>query len=430
MRKNHESRLKGRFIKNTHPNAQRVTIEKFNLVEICTSDITYTDNQDSTIIHQRLHDKEELESKIKTPKRIDEKFKIDNLRPVIKPLDFTSDWSKQRTYLSRNKTSLEEDDEENPEFINLAREIREESQLSFTSDVAEEPSETRHSPLIISSDKENGKSTSSDSSEDGIGDDHDKAQNEEKTHDETLTSQIDQENEMEQHSFQASEVANDSAADIAEDTYNPPEKEFNATPEPKKTNPDDDFIPMSADNINASARSQEDIDEAYENAKAAGYQDGFMQGEEKGTIQSKENLRTLSAGLQDMVKELESLKANVLHNAQENFQIICQTMIESILNHHFKANPDALSTVIKKAMDESVENDSFTIFVSKQVINQVKESIDESLKDKIKASDELDGFNFKIESNLTVIDGNINQIVTDLLEQADLNLFTEEERAG
>ena len=430
MRKNHETRLKGRFIKNTHPNAKRINIEQFNLAEICTADITYTDNQNSTIIHQKLHDKEELESKIKTPQRIDQKFQIDNLRPVIKPLDFTSDWSKQRTYLSRNKTSLEEDDEENPEFVNLAREIREESQLSFYSDEKDDPKEARHSPLIISSNKDNKKDSSSDSGEESISDDEEVSQDDEKLHEELFANQGDQESESDHHTFQESAITDDRAVNIEKATNEQFKEEFTGFPDSEKSNPDDGFIPMSADNLSAPTRSQEDIDEAYENAKAAGYQDGYMQGEEKGTIQSKENLKALSEGLQEMVKELESLKANVLHNAQENFQIICQTMIESILNHHFKANPDALLTVIKKAMDESVKNDSFTILVSKQVIDQLKESIDPGLKDKIKASDDLEGFNFKIESNLTVIDGNINQIVTDLLEQADLNLFTEEERAG
>lgn len=424
MRKNHETPLKGRFIKNTHPNAQRVNIEKFNLVEICTADITYTDNQSSSIIHQKLHDREELDAKIRTPQRLDEKFKIENLRPVIKPLDFTSDWSKQRTYMSRNKSTLEEDDEENPEFINLAREIKEQSNISFDSDDQEAKENNGHIPLKISSEKpqeteyktEEAEEAEEQSSSEPVSDDFES----EAIQDTQAESAASSENETNaQTSIEQEETAENFAGIEAENTT-----------ELNPTQAHDEFIPMSADNLNQPTRSQAEIDEAYENAKAAGYQDGYMQGEEKGTIQSKENLKVLSEGLKDMVTELESLKANVLHNAQENFQIICQTMVESILNHHFKANPDALSTVIKKAMDESIENDNFTILVSKQVIDQVKDSIEESLRDKIKPSDDLEGFNFKIESNLTVIDGNINQIVTDLLEQADLDLFKEDERAG
>ena len=173
--------------------------------------------------------------------------------------------------------------------------------------------------------------------------------------------------------------------------------------------------------------SEIDIEGIKDQARSEGYQDGFKQGESKAALSSKaENEKTM-AKVGDLVEEFEKLKFNILENVQENFQEVTQAICESVLNREINIDPIKFSDVIQNAIKQTIGNDNFEIRVSPEKFEKLEKIELGNLTGKLISDPDMSDDEFKVESDLTSVSSSIRQIVTELLEKADLNLFDNEE---
>jgi len=124
-----------------------------------------------------------------------------------------------------------------------------------------------------------------------------------------------------------------------------------------------------------------------------------------------------------MIHGLHVLKKEILETAQDNFIIICQSMIEALLEREFTLNPASFAHVISRAIKEAVPDDKFKVIVHPSQLNELRNILPPEISKSMASSDQVKPHSFKIESDLTVVDGNISNIVRDLLAQADLQIL-------
>ncbi|NRA62921.1 MAG: hypothetical protein HRU19_00475 [Pseudobacteriovorax sp.] len=349
---------------------------------------------------------------------------------MIKPLDFTQEWIKQKKRLHSRHSRHDEDDEIDIEMESIARKLR--KKFNSDSDKKSKNSEANETKKI-------GEQLDfvSDIDSDTLEQFNDLA---------PLTQPSDRENKpVPKDELNALDDPNDIGAEAIETAEQTPERSIDPNvpiqqdqiiQEPLMTR-DRDFppqnsappIPQEQPNQNQSIDPKVEIDKEniYQKARSDGFEDGYRYGEEKAMLVVEEKVSMILSELANVVKEFEGLKGNILASTQENFQTVCQSLLESLLQKEFEMNPDSFTKVIQKAIAEAVPDDEFKILVSQDSYERLKSHIPEDLLQKIKVDQELDDHNFKIESQLSVVDGNIRQMITDLLEQADLALFQDED---
>ena len=119
----------------------------------------------------------------------------------------------------------------------------------------------------------------------------------------------------------------------------------------------------------------------------------------------------------------------MLTNSQENFQNICETLIESILEQQFSIQPETFKKVLERAVSEATKNDSYNIHINPQLYDKLKDNIDRNIAEKIVQDDTLALGDFKIDSATGVVDGTLKTIISDLLGKADIKLTIEQSAA-
>jgi flagellar biosynthesis/type III secretory pathway protein FliH len=418
-------RLKGRFFKRNDPRIKKVDINDFNLLEICDHSIAYTDNPGANIIYSKLHEKDVLDEAVKPSDDLNTQFEV-NSRPVIKPMDFTEDWRRHHRRMSQQHANGGDDDELDLEVASLTEEFRQE-----VGQVADEIQNKVESPMP---DEFKESSTGH-----HPGGDHDQNSengppaDQQKDADNGLEDEhtIDDVSKMVRQAVE-NEPENSTAEQFPENTseYAATETAQKVAQEPVQGS-DDEFKPfdhkqLRIDHAQPPPVDQKDLDKAHDEARARGYEEGYRQGEEKAMLAFEEKINQTLGEVANLMSEFEGLKSSVLHNAQENFQILCQSLMESLLQQQFQLNPETFQQVLNRAIEEAVPDDQFRVRLSHEAFEQLKQLGHEDFLSKTKIDDDLKGFDFKIESNLTVVDGNISQIISDLLEQADTNLFDQD----
>ncbi|SMF69493.1 FliH/SctL family protein [Pseudobacteriovorax antillogorgiicola] len=437
MEESHVRLRKGRFIKKDDPICEALSITNFNLMEICETHITYADNVDANIIHTKLHLDEDLDVGVKVPREIESIFEPAEYRPVIKPLDFTQEWIKQRKRMHSRSARLDEEDEIDLEMENIARKLRKKfskqlkkqeaaseeqevkkigDELSFEETIDENPvvkgdsSPRKKAGLSLPNMKKK-------MAEEGL-----PPLNPDETFAGVPTSASQQISDDEPL---AADPSSTSFKEVGE-AINQIAPEIPAMPSlPRDPHISDEegFVPMSPAVSSPPPMPQEDKEEAIEKAKSKGYEDGYKIGEEKAMIVIQEKVNQILDEFSKMIHEFEGMKSNILVSAQENFQTICQSMMESLLQREFQMNPKSFETIIERAIAEAVPDDEFKVLVSQDTYDRVKDDVSDSLKGRLKVDQGMKEGNFKIESKLSVVDGNISQIIEDLLDQADIELF-------
>lgn len=405
MKHKGNQKRRGRFIKKDHPCRKNLQIENFNLLEVSEKPITRADNSSSTIIHQKYHLESELEKSIAPFQNLDRKFVLENFRPVIKPLNFTHDWKRRVDYFQKHRSNIDEIEEIDPIFAAISDE-----------DDSEEKHHSIGDEKIL---------------EDQLGSDPDNQQ--------PSAEQPEKEDfaEITSSPLTISSDKNESSISSGQDDQPMTEPNNDKNKQELVATPDE-FIPMHTPRDNHSTQQQsysdisvqKDIEKEYEKAKNAGYENGFMQGEEKAYLQGQKQIHEITSNLKELINEMERLKSNILVSTQENFLVLCKSLAEALINQELKANQSAFESLLRRAIEEAVPHDSFNILVSKDAYETLKAHTDGDFLSKVKCTDSLEGFNFKIDSDLTVVDGNIRDMIEDLIEQANVDLFESKEQVS
>ncbi len=380
----------GRFIKKDDPLANRLSISSFSLAEICEHPVAYPDNIKGSIIHHSLHHASDEDLGIRRVDEILKNLGPEQSRPILRPMDFTDDWKRQKQRMSNRRGRVDEDDEFDLELDLVNKVAPTESddseEESFEAASEEElPEEAQKNTGIL---------------------------------------------KIQRESLDAASKAIQEASDESEHPVLEP------APVAQKIEVEEKeaFVPMKAaigaqmenPELQAIKTYQEqliDREKIIEEAKAVGYQEGFKIGEEKAALQTRNTMRQLTEELGRLLGELEGLKKTVLHNAEENFQVLSQVLVESVLRRELEINPGAFSAVIERAIHEAVQEDQFKIHLHPETFETFASFADEKIRGRLVANKNIPKGDFRIESNMSVVDGNITQLVRDLLNQADLSLF-------
>lgn len=436
-----ERKKLGRFIKRDDPLIDSTLIRDFNFKRLCDVPTVAFDNPAGNLIYTDYHTENEIEAGLTEHEGLTKDLRApESIIPVLQPIDFTEDWRKDLERKSRRAKGRIDDDEE------LEFDIEMEKNMKAAQNYLKEQ---------LSSEEENeqGKDAS------------DSAQAEVSPEQANLKQFQDQKTNLDAigaaiNTLSEIEPTSEEGENALELTKEPELPSEHATSEPSSEPPNTDeaseasdqseFIPaQTASSSNAEPhnpekeavehyhRQQDDkeiassqVTEKIEEAKAKGYQEGYKLGEQKASLQLQQNTQELVDNLQAIMNEMAKLKKDVLENVQDNFYELCQAIAESLLKREFKLDPSSLASVIQRAIDESIPDDDFKVAVHPSSYDQLQKIDLKGLKEKIVKDENLEPGNFRIDSRLSVIDGNVKRLISDLLSQADTKIVDTSDKAS
>lgn len=399
-----EKRKVGRFLKGNSPLMKSVSVQEFSFSEITRVDFAFFDNPESSIIHTRLHGDTELGEVVRPADKFNESFtRAADRRPVLQPIDFTDEW-RLLNLRSRNP-NRRADDDDLLELANLE---------NLRGQAVNDPVKPVTMPQV------EVKPVSDQLSE--------------------LAKQAEGTSPLNVGQYATMDIVGNAIKDIT-GLQATAERHPLQTTAPAAMKTSDAFISIQqplaqpGDSLEEKAMgeykermlkeklAEEDVIRAVDEAKSLGYQEGFKIGEEKGHIQAKGQLTGIVGNVNSLIQEFSNLKSTVLDNIQQNFYEVTQAIAESLIGKELAVNPEAFAAVVRKAVKEAVPENQFkirlhpTTFEKFSVMN-VPEFTGALIKD-----DKIPENEFKIESNLSVVDGNVKRMIKELLDQADLGLF-------
>ncbi|MBF0440812.1 MAG: hypothetical protein HQK54_02800 [Oligoflexales bacterium] len=446
----------GRYIRNGDPILKHIQIEDFSFGAVAELETIEADNPLNSIIHADVHRKEKLSRTLKDSREIRANLEPGVKRIILYPVDFTDDWKRMRERQRSRQGRYEDDEEIEMEREYILNKQRERKRLGLTKTdeddkteimdevekaVAEEdqagetvslPAEHQREIMEIIEEKDEApqileaKPTTAEP---------DNAPNVEinDNHSEIHKESI---NEATKALNDVADVNSKMKSNLDEISTNPVISQDvgdSAAPVSKWTpKSESSFRPFKTySDQETMSKISEKQSQLVEELKAKGYEDGFKVGEEKAALQLKNNYQELAKKLMVLIGELEGLKKNVLQNSQENFLILCQSMMEGLLRREFYVNRDSFASMISRAIREAVPDDKFRIHVNPEMADGLRDLLDDSLKNRIESDEKIPEGDFRIESGLTVIDGNMSEMVKDLFKNANLDLFeVEKDKAG
>jgi|GEM_PF-3277341 len=396
------NRSHGRFIKKTDPMRKVMTIHEFNLLEIYDKPVTYHDNANANIIHNKLHAQEELAEGVRDSFEINLSFPHES-RPVIRPLDFTDEWKKQKKRMANRNQRLEEEEEFELDVTSLLKEKK----LDFKKasyKVIESPTPAKN-----------------------------KGDPSKKLSDEIVKPTIN----LFPQAIPVSSASIKSAA--AESKPKPaPIVEMAEFPAISPIAEPEGFVPyypakensQTVQRMEPISLSEDERERLRQEARSEGYQQGFQQGEEKGTMSAQDKVHTITEELAGIIENLQGMQKSILTHVQENFLMICQSFIEALLHKEFKINPESFGAVIERAISDALPEDDFIIHVSPKAFQDLSNWSDPSMRKRLRIDEKLKDDHFRVEGKHSVVDGDLPKIIRELLDQADIQLFESKEKAS
>ena len=402
-----DAKKNGRYIKKNDVLHKVLKITDFSLADICETPITFHDNASANIIHEKLHLKEDLAETIRASHEINHIFTSSEERMIIRPLDFTEEWDRLRKrQASRTFRSEDEDEYDIDHSRNENHDEDSEPQQQ-----ASEPKPEEFGPG-------------------GLLDLPQQAQTV-RPRDPHLPSPAQPEPELAPTLMAiGASVATDP---ISEDSYDSSQTNDREAPQSQ-----DDFVPYASANPRSSVQvsplerypTVEELESMRAEAREEGYRQGYQSGEERATIESRGKVQAILEEVSNIVANLEGMQGAILKSAQENFHVITQNLIESVLHREFQINPEAFGAIIERAIEEALTEDEFKIFVNPKIAKELGSWSKQGLYARVKPDEALAGYDFRVEGQHATIDASIKQIVKDLMDQADLSLFETKEKVG
>lgn len=428
-----------------------VGLQDFSFQEISTASPILTDNANRNVIHHKLHDPHSLNEGTHAPEKFDDDLIPQNLRrQVLVPLDFTKDWERERVLRRDRVKNMGDDDDEfdYEEAVKVARQQmieeeeaaerqRTEGQAATAKVTAKAPSKLqeattdggidapagfmfRQAQAAADAAKEPTKEVPDSSPEaaqaaSGLLLDAGLKLQAKENHEGSITATTKAVAKPTRADEFIPQTLGQPSPGYAPETISSPEE--TAAAEYKKR-------------LAMKAQAEEDSRKMVEELKAQGYRDGYALGEEKGTLAARAQMSAMFGKMGELFQELNNLKRLVLENVQDNFYEICQGMAEALLRHEFTVRPEAFITVLRRAIDEAVEKGSIKVKMHPDTAARIEALGAKSFDAMIIKDPTMDQADFRIESDLSVVEVSVHRLVKDLLEQADLNIIEQEEKAG
>jgi flagellar biosynthesis/type III secretory pathway protein FliH len=443
-------RRKGRYLKRTSPLISKVSMQEFSFREICSFDLISFDNSEKSIVHTKYHTDIGMQKTVKDP----EKFDIDLMpdgqrRPILRPLDFTRDWEREKSRRKTRVTRLFDEDDLEYEYEMAQSMARAEQQARRSGGGTKgdsgntEGTSQRVEGVDSSSEEPNAESGAQDSSNASEPKDTPIEATDEGT---GQSSPADADGAMEVIGKAIKNLEEGSEDDAAPQTASDPDAK-SSTAEPTESvaasSSESEFIPANTDTKDVSVDQAHDPEEAaveayrkkihdqladdsaetFESAKTHGYQAGFKHGEEKGELQVRQDAEKLFNNLSSIISEFAILKKEVLSSIQDNFYDLCGAISESLIKKEFTMDPSVFANIIQRAVEDTVKADKFVIKVNPKVLEKIRAIEGHNLTEFLEADEHIEEFGFKVESDLSVVESNITKLISDLIDQADVQLF-------
>lgn len=419
----------GKFLKKGSKILKAVHMTDFYFAQIQTEGNLEFDNADRSIIHAKFHDPAHLAREVKEPKSMTDRLS-DPSHPqlaVIQPQDFTQDWHNQRINSKRRAMGFDDDDDYDFPTVTGKRDgdLKGGAAPAKPQPVAQPVQSPNVAPKehkeAIAAHPADLKSILAPEGGPGI-----------------------DANEMVKKARIVS-IVEDPYHDQHQDQTQEPLSVADAKTQAANQKTQDEFIPLetgspmaSEDQAIATYKLRAELEkqqaalleEMRSEAKADGYKDGFRTGEEKGVVAGQAAAGEIFQRVSELLIEFEGLKKNVLENIQKNFFELSQALAESLLEREFSIRPESFSKVLEKVIAETVTDNEFKIRLHPETWQKVIDLKIPSLEGHLIKDPAIVKGEFKVESNLTVVDGNIKKIVSQMLQNVDMNLFEETKAAS
>ena len=435
----------GRFLRREDKILENVSLVDFTFEEITEASPLQRDNPTRTIVHTHYHDEEELSRAVKIPDKFSKDLEqADSKRPIIFPVDFTLDWERSRT-MRRDRAQRLDDEDYDFEFEMNQRLAQEKARR----DRGDETPEEGGAKANTNADAEQSQQPSSapSSAPEAA---PSQSRDPQTANAQAARTQVDA-------PAQALRILREEAADSAQESAamsgaGPAAQngEFIPLGVPKPSvvgeGPHGAPSALHAPDVRAAEadasrryRERQELEQANKvtleqlatEAKAQGYRDGFRAGEEKGALQAKQQALNMFAKVDELVAEFGGLKHLILDNVQENFYDIAQAVAEALLKREFSIRPETFVGVVRQAIAETVAPDKFKVRVHPDTLAKVMDVADgkdPTIVSALVRDPSMTPGDFKIESELSVVDVNIGKLVTELLAKADLELFGDDQQ--
>jgi flagellar biosynthesis/type III secretory pathway protein FliH len=458
----HGPKQVGRFIKKGDKLIESVSLRDFSFEDLSNTRKFFHDNANNNILHKRLHEPEMMEKVIRKHNTIDNDLRQpDAIRPILQPLDFTSDWYRLRERAARGGSMRMEDDEDEFE-MELEFQAKKEAELKKRGDAAQSPNQktspnhpaSRHAPDQKSPPPQPPASFHGPIAPLTSATAEPVAPVEVK---ENLTNFIRQKDNLDAVGRAINNVVDLGGETVGSSisvTKSEDSPRTAPVPAPEGVLPqmtadtNNQFIPVTTPEGDGVHSAEKEAIEKYkeqaahqplsvaqqnsqiEESKSQGYQEGFKIGEQKAALQFQQTANEVMSNLKNLVGEFEGLKNLVLSNVEDNFYEICQAMGESLLQHEFSINPETFVNVIRRAIKDTVGDNKFKIAINPAFHERVQSLKLDDLQNVFVKDDSVEPGNFRIDSQLSVVDGNIKKLIKDLLDQADTNIFKKTDKAS
>lgn len=431
-------RRQGRFIKNGSKVMSRISLMDFRFTDIGESDSVDLDNARRNVIHVQYHEPSELKAGVKTPEKFnDDLVGLEQKRPVIMPLDFTQEWERNKKL---RKDRIARQDDEDFEFELAEQQQRLELEEEQAEMAAKKTSETVQLASPAAAEAQQAPPASAEKSAAPLSQDAHLPK--ESTVQPRPSGMVTGTEKQWEYMDQVGQAIN-RLQNTAQEAPSQPPRRIGMDPSPlaQGSSPQGaEFIPSptrpeavlepEAEAARAYQRLKEmeeqnkaQLQHIAEEAKAQGYLAGFQAGEEKAELQVRQNAAHVFGKVSDLIQEFTRLKHDVLANVQENFYELCQAMAEALIKREFSLRPETFVTVLKRAIEEAVEPGKVKVRVHPKAYDRLIGLVDGEMKAALAKDPEVAEGDFKLESSLSVVDGNVGKMIADLLKQADLSLF-------
>ncbi len=180
----------------------------------------------------------------------------------------------------------------------------------------------------------------------------------------------------------------------------------------------------SADKIIDDATSKQS--ELYDIAKSNGYEDGYKEGYDEGVIIGENSVSELIEQKEQELEEINKEKENLYHDAENEIIDLVNDIVSKVMYGAFELNPQLLTVLVKRGMDNATVQNKVSIKVSDVDYNNVAEHIDE-FKKLIDSSKEVEILkDFSLLKNDCLIEtefGNINCGLDEQLRSIKESLY-------
>lgn len=408
-------RRQGRFLKKSSAVYDKVLVQEFSFKEIGEGRLISHDNPKRTVIHTQYHSESDLKRAIVAADAFERDLvTADRRRPVMVVRDFTKDW--ERDHKQRKNRVMAVDDED----FDTDGEASD-SKFGFEAGItpaAASPqpvAPTTKTPATAGAPAQSPaaivEETPRYESMDVVG--------------KAIKNLIHPEDDHEEVATRDPLAAASQPAEFI-----PVNATKTASAEETPKNAEAEAVDAYHQRLALVEQNKAHLITLEDEAKAVGYEAGFKIGEEKGEVQTRQNAAAMFGKINELIAEFANLRNAVLDNVQHNFYELSQAVSEALLNREFKISPDAFATVVRRAITEAVGPAKFKIRLNPELYDKVaaigpKDIVDNLVKDK-----DIDVGDFKIESELSVVDVSVRKLIADLLDQADLDLFDKKDKAG